>query len=69
MEEVVAAKSVMQQSLFSGDEPAQAAAVEPIAQALQRAESQWRTGMAVTFGLAAIALAAALVSLGVAVAR
>ncbi|HYW30314.1 MAG TPA: hypothetical protein VE869_02325, partial [Gemmatimonas sp.] len=66
MEDVMAAKSVMQQSLFSAEETA---ATDPMVQALQGAEARWRSTATISVGVAVIALAAALVSLGATIAR
>ncbi len=65
-EEVVSAKSVMQQSLFSQED---AAPTDPMLQALQGAEARWRTTATVAIGVAVVALAAALLSLGMALAQ
>ena len=66
MEEVMSAKSVMQQSLFSGDDTPP---TDPMMQALQSAETRWRISAATSLGVAAVALLAAVVALSVAVAR
>jgi SpoVK/Ycf46/Vps4 family AAA+-type ATPase len=66
LEEVIAAKSVMQQSLFSGDAVTQA---DPMVQALQQAEARWRTTASIALGVAGAALLAAIVSLSVVLAR
>ncbi|MES2524713.1 MAG: ATP-binding protein [Gemmatimonadota bacterium] len=66
MEDVMSAKSVMQQSLFSTEV---AAATDPMVQALQSAEARWRSTATISVGVAVTALAAALVSLGATIAR
>ncbi|HYW50444.1 MAG TPA: AAA family ATPase, partial [Gemmatimonadaceae bacterium] len=63
MEEVVSAKSVMQQSLFEGGE---VAVTDPVAQAVQATEARLKTALTVSFGIAAVALVASLVALGAA---
>lgn len=65
MSDVLAAKSVMQQSLFTGHH----AAHDPYAQALQRAEERWRGLFLAAATAAAIALIVALVALGIVVMR
>ena len=62
MEEVLSAKSVIQQSLFSGED---AAPAEPKMQALQVAEARWCRWRPVSLGLAGVALLAASVALSV----
>ena len=59
---LLSAKSVMQQTLFSGDAAAQA---DPVMQALQGAEERWRSTATVAMGIAGAALVSALVALGV----
>jgi SpoVK/Ycf46/Vps4 family AAA+-type ATPase len=66
MEEVLSAKSVMQQTLFSGDATSQA---DPVMQALQGAEARWKSTATIAMGIAGVALASALVALGAAFAR
>jgi len=67
MEEVVAAKSVMQQSLFSAAESV--AQPEPILQALQASEQRWQKSATMVLGVAGMSLVASLVALGIAVLR
>ena len=67
MEEVVAAKSVMQQSLFSGEDTA--TPPEPLVQALQASEERWQKSATLVSALAGMALVASLVALGIAVLR
>ncbi len=67
MEEVVAAKSVMQQSLFSADDAV--APADPAIAALRASEERVQKSAAVTIGIAAVALVASLVALGIAVLR
>jgi len=64
--EVVAAKSVMQQSLFGADEDARA---DPAATALREAEQRWQSSASIAIGVAAVALLAAIVSLTVTLVR
>ncbi len=66
MQEVVSAKSVMQQSLFSEDV---APPNDPIVQHIQAAEARWRSTASVAIGVAATALLAALVSIGMVLAQ
>ena len=66
MDEVISAKTVMQQSLFASDE---VAPTDPMVQALQGAEARWRTAAMMSLGTACVALVAALVALGVVLAR
>lgn len=87
MEEVLANKAVMQQSVFADEPPVPAplspAATaapatpapalpttnDPMVQLLQTMEARWRSAIAVTLGVAGTALVAALVALGVVIAR
>ena len=66
MTDVVAAKSVMQQTLFEGDAVATA---DPVVQAVQGVEARLRTSITVVFGMAGVALLASLVALGAALSR
>lgn len=66
MEEVLAGKSVMQQSLFEERAPV---AQEAVTSALAAAEARWRTSATLALGLGGAALAAALVALGAVLAR
>ena len=59
-EEVLSAKSIMQQSLFAENG---VAAPDPV-NVLRAVEARWRTGMLVALGLAATALITALVAVG-----
>jgi SpoVK/Ycf46/Vps4 family AAA+-type ATPase len=65
MEEVIAAKSIMQQSLFNDGG---AAATDPV-RLWQTVEARWRTGVITAMGLSATALVAALVALGLVLLR
>ena len=69
MEDVMAAKSVMRQSLFTGDDPPRAGEQQQIADLLQAAEARWRTIAVAAAAAAAAALVAAMVAIGVAVAN
>ncbi|MDQ3282532.1 MAG: AAA family ATPase, partial [Acidobacteriota bacterium] len=62
MEDVLAAKAVMQQSLYEGGLRAD----DPVARALQNAEARWRSVAMMALGVAGTALVAAVVSLAVA---
>jgi len=64
---VVAAKSVMQQSLFSAAESV--AQPEPILQALQASEQRWQKSATMVLGVAGMSLVASLVALGIAALR
>jgi SpoVK/Ycf46/Vps4 family AAA+-type ATPase len=64
-EDVMAAKSVMQQSLFAGEPSGD----DRLSTALQASEARWRQTSVVALAGAAAALLAALVALGVAIAR
>jgi SpoVK/Ycf46/Vps4 family AAA+-type ATPase len=66
MLDVVAAKSVMQQSLFGRDVPVSA---DPMLQAIQGAEARWRTTATVAMGIAATALLSALAALALVLSR
>jgi len=66
IEEVVSAKSVMLQSLFSGDA---ATTADPMVQALQQAEARWKSTASIALGVAGAALLAAIVALSVVLAR
>ncbi len=67
MEEVVAAKSVMQQSLFSAADVV--TQPEPMVEALQASEQRWQKSAVTVFCVAGIALVTSLVALGIAVLR
>ncbi len=67
MEEVVSARQVMQQSLFSADVPT--APPDPMLQAFQSAEQRFQRTATTALGVAGMALVAALVALGVTIAR
>ena len=67
MEEVVSAKSVMQQSLFSADDAV--VAPDPTMLALQASEQRFVRSAGVSLGVAGIALVASLVALGIAILR
>jgi len=67
MEEVVAAKGVMQQSLFGGDSPA--GGDDRIVRALEASEARWRNTALAAAGLGAMAFLASLVALAVALLR
>jgi SpoVK/Ycf46/Vps4 family AAA+-type ATPase len=71
MEEVVAAKGVMQQSLFADGTSggAVATADDRIVQALEASEARWRSTAVAAAGLGAFALLASLVALTVALLR
>ena len=60
MTEVLAAKQVMQQSLFSAAETEK---TDPMLQALREAETRWQKSMSMAVGIAAIAVIAAIVAL------
>ncbi len=66
MADVVAAKSVMEQSLFDADEVARP---DPLIEALQAAERRWQSVATVATGVAAVALLAAIVALTVTLAK
>ena len=67
MEEVVSAKSVMQQSLFSADDAV--VAPDPAMLALQASEQRFVKSAGVSLGVAGVALVASLVALGIAILR
>lgn len=67
MEEVMSARQVMQQSLFTSDDTS--ATVEPMLQAFQATEGRLQRATTVALGVAGMALVAALVALGVTIAR
>ena len=64
MEEVLTAKSVMQQSLFDAE-----ADEDPFGRALQAIETRWRGMAMAALGIAGVALIAALVALGLVIFR
>jgi SpoVK/Ycf46/Vps4 family AAA+-type ATPase len=64
-EEVLSAKSIMQQSLFAENG---VAAPDPV-NVLRTLEARWRTGMLVALGLAGAALITALVAVGLVLLR
>lgn len=67
MEEVVSAKSVMQQSLFNADDPVSAR--DPIVKALEASEQRYQKSATVSLGVAGMAFVASVVALAIAVAR
>ncbi|HWJ22319.1 MAG TPA: ATP-binding protein [Gemmatimonadaceae bacterium] len=69
MEEVVAAKGVMQQSLFGTDVATAASGDERIVRAIEASEARWRSTALAAAGLGGTALLAALVALAVALLR
>jgi ATP-dependent 26S proteasome regulatory subunit len=66
MEDVLAAKEVMQQSLYEG---VALRPNDPIARALQNAETRWRSVAMMALGVAGTALVTALVSLAIVLLR
>jgi SpoVK/Ycf46/Vps4 family AAA+-type ATPase len=66
MQEVVSAKSVMQQSLFGGEA---ATREDPVIQAFQGAEQRWQTMAKSAMGVAGAALLLSLIALGAAFIR
>ena len=68
MEEVMSARQVMQQSLFAGDDSPSPSA-DPMVSAFQAAEGRFQRAATVALGVAGMALVAALVALGVTIAR
>ena len=66
MKEVLAAKEVMQQSLFS---PSETEKPDPMLQALRDAESRWQKSTAVALAIAAIAMISAIIALTTALIR
>jgi SpoVK/Ycf46/Vps4 family AAA+-type ATPase len=66
IEDVVAGKSVMQQSLFENDVSSRE---DPIVRAMQAAEERWRTTTLVAFAVAGTALLVAVGALGAVLAR
>ena len=67
MDEVVSAKSVMQQSLFSADDAV--VAPDSAMLALQASEQRFVKSAGVSLGVAGLALVASLVALGIAILR
>jgi ATP-dependent 26S proteasome regulatory subunit len=66
MEEVVASRSVMRQSVLADEDPQR---VDPAVQAIQAAEERWRTTALAAAGLAAFALLVAVGALGIVLGR
>ncbi len=66
MKEVLAAKEIMQQSLFSG---AEAEKSDPMVLALQEAEARWQKSTSISIGIAAIAVIASVIALTTALVR
>ena len=67
VQEVISARQVMQQSLFAG--AAAAPAAESILHSSQLAETRFQRAASVSLGMAGLALVAALVALGMSIAR
>lgn len=66
MQEVLTAKSVMQQTLFGSDATESS---DPLLQALQGAETRWRSIAMIAMGIAGAALVSALAALGIVLGR